>query len=189
MISRSSLSVTGNDPGILSAFSVDKSSRIAQLNPIGTLRPMSITQICSNHPSRLYHCARCHKQVILCTHCDRGNIYCAKACARIARKRSRCAAALRYQATRLGKFKHALSQKRYRVKLRLQKKVIDQGSPLDLPPVPFPALNNDLPSAANGQFSCALCGRDVGDSLRYGYLNGIRRFTGYVLRTSTALGP
>jgi hypothetical protein len=89
----------------------------------------------------------------------------------------------------LGKFKHALSQKRYRAKLRLQKKVIDQGSQVNPLPVPFPALNNDLPSAANGQLSCALCGKTVGDSLRHDFLNGVRRFIGYVLRTSTALGP
>ena len=27
--------------------------------------------------ARLYHCARCHCQVILCRRCDRGQVYCA----------------------------------------------------------------------------------------------------------------
>ena len=150
---------------------------------------MTVTQSHSIHAARLYHCARCRSQVILCTHCDRGNLYCSKVCAKIARAVRHCAAALRYQATRSGKLNHALSQKRYRAKLRLQKKVIDQGSQVNQRPVRFPALNNDLPSAANEPLCCALCGKIVGNSLRHGFLNGVRRFIGYVLRTSTALGP
>jgi hypothetical protein len=30
--------------------------------------------------ARLYLCARCRVQVVLCSHCDRGNRYCNRAC-------------------------------------------------------------------------------------------------------------
>jgi hypothetical protein len=37
-------------------------------------------------PVRLFLCQSCRVQVLICSHCDRGHIYCAEACARKARK-------------------------------------------------------------------------------------------------------
>ena len=34
---------------------------------------------------RLYHCARCHRQVVIYRACDRGNLYCFDGCAGLAR--------------------------------------------------------------------------------------------------------
>ena len=31
--------------------------------------------------ARLFNCARCRRQVVICSHCDRGNRYCGKRCA------------------------------------------------------------------------------------------------------------
>jgi hypothetical protein len=39
--------------------------------------------------ARLFNCARCQRQVVICSHCDRGNIYCAKRCSQSARPQSR----------------------------------------------------------------------------------------------------
>ena len=62
--------------------------------------------------ARLYHCARCHCQVIICSHCDRGNIYCCS-CAPLAHQESLRAAGRRYQNTHRGKLKHAQRQRLY----------------------------------------------------------------------------
>ena len=78
------------------------------------------------HSPRLYYCALCHAQSIICSHCDRGQIYCSDTCAREARLKSCREAEKRYQHTSRGKHKHAARQKRYRERLR--QKVTDQGS-------------------------------------------------------------
>ena len=81
--------------------------------------------------ARLYHCARCRCQVVICRHCDRGNLYCFDGCADQARAESLRAAGRRYQSTRQGRHQHAERQRRYR--RRLADKVTQQGSP----PVPL----------------------------------------------------
>ena len=75
---------------------------------------------------RLFNCQRCHKQVIICTHCDRGNRYCPDGCAEKARAESLKRAAKKYQQSRPGKRNNALRQQRYRQSLR--EKVTHQGS-------------------------------------------------------------
>ena len=78
------------------------------------------------HTPRLYLCLLCYEQVIICRHCDRGNIYCGWVCAQKARIKSLHLAGSRYQSTLNGKRHHAARQARYR--LRLEKKVTHQGS-------------------------------------------------------------
>jgi hypothetical protein len=80
-----------------------------------------------NASARLYHCARCHAQVILCRRCDRGNVYCANGCAFQARTLSQRRAACRYRSTRRGRLRNAERQHRFRA--RQQQKVTHQGSP------------------------------------------------------------
>ena len=77
--------------------------------------------------ARLYHCARCRCQVVICQRCDRGNIYCAQDCASLTRAESRRSAGQRYQSSLPGRHKHADRQRRYRQ--RLEDKVTHQGSP------------------------------------------------------------
>ena len=43
-------------------------------------------------PARLFLCARCQAQVLVCSCCDRGQIYCASGCAREARRQAQRAA-------------------------------------------------------------------------------------------------
>ncbi len=78
------------------------------------------------YPPRLFNCARCACQVVICSHCDRGQIYCAGACAHQSRLESLQQAGQRYQSSRQGQLNHAARQARYRE--RQQKKVTHQGS-------------------------------------------------------------
>lgn len=75
--------------------------------------------------ARLFNCARCFKQVLICSKCDRGNIYCTRNCATICRKKSLKAAGEKYQQTKAGKTNHAARQQFYRQK---QKKVTHHSS-------------------------------------------------------------
>ena len=75
--------------------------------------------------ARLFNCARCRAQVLICSRCDRGNIYCGPTCSQQARRESLRAAGGRYQRSRRGRFCHAERQRRYR---RRPHKVTHQGS-------------------------------------------------------------
>ena len=79
-----------------------------------------------NPSARMFQCARCHCQVIVCRHCDRGNVYCANGCADLARSASLRRAAKRYRSTRRGRHSNADRQRRFRARQR--EKVTHQGS-------------------------------------------------------------
>ena len=79
-----------------------------------------------NPSARLFFCARCHCQVIICRRCDRGQVYCADGCADLARSVSQRRAGQRYGATRRGRHNNAERQRRFRTRLR--DKVTHQGS-------------------------------------------------------------
>lgn len=67
-----------------------------------------------DRPARLYLCARCRVQVILCSRCDRGNRYCGQACGHQARTEARRQAAQRYQGSWRGRIAHAQRSHRWR---------------------------------------------------------------------------
>ena len=124
--------------------------------------------------ARLFFCARCHGQVILCRACDRGHIYCGKGCAQAARRASQQRAGARYRRTRRGRWNNAERQRRFRAR---RQKVTHHRSAPQLPPavVPdnaacadrsaFPARDHD-PTA----IYCQHCGREVDPFLRRDYL-------------------
>lgn len=64
--------------------------------------------------ARLYQCARCQDQVLICSHCDRGNIYCAGDCSDLSRKEKLKEAQKRYEKTDKAKKAKAKRQQRYR---------------------------------------------------------------------------
>ena len=74
---------------------------------------------------RLFVRVCCRTQVLICSHCDRGQIYCAAHCAQAARSHSIREAGKRYQTSRRGRFTHAERSRRYRAR---QKNVTHQGS-------------------------------------------------------------
>ena len=57
--------------------------------------------------ARMFLCARCRDQVLLCSHCDRGQLYCSRACSFAGRRERRRETAQRYQRSRGGRLKHA----------------------------------------------------------------------------------
>ena len=75
--------------------------------------------------ARLFYCALCDTQVIICSKCDRGNIYCGDECARLARLESSRAAGKRYQESYKGRLNHAARQQQYRQ--RQQKKMAEKN--------------------------------------------------------------
>ena len=141
--------------------------------------------------ARLFNCARCRCQVVICSHCDRGNVYCGKRCAQAARCQSRREAGRRYQETRRGRFAHAERQRRYRQRRRA--KVTHQGSPPLLPDETLPAESE--PSARRSDFlaadcidaiRCHLCGRVCSDFVRPSFLHRRRTRTAIALPHAVA---
>ena len=129
---------------------------------------------------RLFQCARCLRQVKICTSCDRGNIYCGPACARLARKAARCAASKRYQRTSRGKENHARCQKRYREKQRVKiqdkmNKVIDHGSYSNPHGLCFSTMDEERFGLAVNYLHCDFCGRRSNAYARRDFLNHYRR--------------
>lgn len=67
---------------------------------------------------RLFLCARCRDQVLLCSHCDRGQQYCSRACSILSRRERRRETAQRYQRSRSGRLKHAARTASWRERRR-----------------------------------------------------------------------
>ncbi len=130
---------------------------------------------------RFYMCLLCHYQVHLCSHCDRGNLYCSKKCSNSVRKRNLKLSSKRYQKTFKGKLNNAKRQATHRLKKRSQiksitKKVTHQGSPI--------MVNNDLLQSVEiktktdkfaqtkGVIKCHFCHKEIGDYLRFDFYKG-----------------
>ncbi len=123
--------------------------------------------------ARLYYCALCRTQVIICSDCDRGNIYCLNGCAQHARQSSLKTAGKRYQNTFNGRCRHAARQQRYRAR---QEKVTHQGSQTVSLDSCFQPTNIVLKtdktvhhSATHGHCHC--CQQSVSAFLRADYLH------------------
>ena len=83
----------------------------------------------ADQSARLFLCACCRTQVLVCRQCDRGQRYCADGCAATTRQALQRDSALRYQRGRAGRFKHALRTRRWRARqVALAKIVTHQGS-------------------------------------------------------------
>jgi hypothetical protein len=146
----------------------------------GEGRPLRLG--CADHdgaPSgRLFLCARCRAQVVICSHCDRGHRYCADGCAWEARRGSQREAGRRYQKSRDGRFARAERNRRYRAR---RKFVTHQGSPRQcsdgvLAATTAVVANGQLTAddAVRAVWQCRWCGRICSDSVRLGPLRGRR---------------
>jgi hypothetical protein len=124
------------------------------------------------HTLRLFSCARCHTQTVICSHCDRGQIYCGSECSIAARLQSKRAADKRYQLTPGGKMKHALRQRRYRE--RLNKIVTDHGSHSPTQNALLQPVKNEAKEMMESQDDlskrCCFCKKSVSSWLRNGFL-------------------
>jgi hypothetical protein len=136
---------------------------------------------------RLFVCARCRTQVVLCTRCDRGNVYCGAACSQIVRRTSMREAGRRYQSSRAGRFAHAARARRYRAR---RKNLTHQGSAAAgtgalLPAETTPqSAHNATPDSEPLQRDvanvprCSRCGAQRAQAVRQGWLRRRCRIAG-----------
>jgi hypothetical protein len=117
--------------------------------------------------ARIFNCARCHRQVIICSCCDRGNSYCSPTCSAKSRKASVQAAGKRYQQTYQGKLKHAERQRRYRNKI-VTHHTYQESPANDLLP---PASNEAIIIIPRGDLCCHICGCSCKKLLRTSFLH------------------
>ena len=84
---------------------------------------------------RLFLCARCQAQVLVCRQCDRGQRYCAAECAEITRLNRQREAGKRYQQSRAGRHKHAARTRQWRKRRAAAAKIVthhsSQATPAD----------------------------------------------------------
>lgn len=133
---------------------------------------------------RLYHCARCHKQNIICQKCDRGQRYCPVDCRAQARAESIKRAKIKHQQTHHGRLNNAQRQARFRARLR--KKVTDHSS---TPSTTHAVLRHDEHSKVHAahlkkstvikalnatKLCCHFCGLPCGQFLRNDFLGQSR---------------
>jgi hypothetical protein len=107
--------------------------------------------------ARRFLCARCRGPVLVCSHCDRGQIYCASGCAAAARGERQRDAARRYQHSRRGRFKHAARTQRWRARQAVATRlatttpaqlVTHQGCPLAASTAVLEAVPSPMPGVA-----------------------------------------
>lgn len=143
-----------------------------------------------DRPARLFLCARCRTQVLLCSHCDRGQRYCTAACSRQARDAAQRDAAQRYQRSRRGRMAHAARTRRWRSR-RLAcrvgaNSVTHHGSQAGVVAAPLAAWTHDtaslpldataavtsspLTTEAGAAPCCARCSAPLGTWVRQGFL-------------------
>ena len=158
-----------------------------------------------DRPARLFLCAGCRIQVVLCSRCDRGNRYCGRACWRQTHDLAQREAACRYQRSRGGRIRHAARSQRWRQRAALRAAQGDQGDGNDdagyagdedaahkvthqgcLPGVgaaPLAACTHDIASTAavgapeppTPLQRCRRCGAAQPDWLRQGFLRRSRQ--------------
>ncbi len=125
--------------------------------------------------ARLFKCTLCLRQVVICSQCDRGNIYCGQYCAQQARMESIREANQRYRMTFQGRLNHAACQQRYRQ--RQKQKVTDQGSVITTPDdLLFRETDKRivkvkiLVAKQNDLTICHFCGSQCSNSVRWNFL-------------------
>lgn len=125
-------------------------------------------------PARLFLCQGCRLQVLICSHCDRGHMYCVAGCALEARRRSRRDAGRRYQVSRRGRINHAARSRRHRARKNF---VTHQGSAPDrmndlLPADQTVGMRERSPrdGARRPRWHCHRCGRRCPELVRRDFL-------------------
>jgi hypothetical protein len=126
--------------------------------------------------ARVFACARCGVQVLVCSRCDRGQRYCGIECAGPARRESLREAGRRYQASRAGRFAHARRARRYRQRWREQEIVTHHGCQATSPASTLAAQPSEATAAATREdaapapWHCHWCERSCALPLRRGFL-------------------
>jgi hypothetical protein len=107
-------------------YTVPMKAVLQQCCTLGRVRPAPLARSPRMHmdrSARLFLCARCRDQVLLCSHCDRGQQYCSRACSSVSRRERRRETAERYQSSRGGQLRHAARSARWRQRRRSPRQV------------------------------------------------------------------
>ena len=102
-------------------YTVPMKAVLQQCCTLGRVRPAPLARSPGMHmdrSARLFLCARCRDQVLLCSHCDHGQQYCSRACSSVSRRERRRETAERYQSSRGGRLKHAARSASWRQRRR-----------------------------------------------------------------------
>jgi len=114
---------------------------------------------------RLFLCARCQAQVLVCSQCDRGQRYCANGCANITRRSRQREAGVRYQQSRIGRHKHAARMHQWRVRSAASAKIVTHhGSQVTAADAVLPG-NESPPAISPDSQAQPLCSPIASDSL------------------------
>lgn len=130
---------------------------------------------------RLFNCARCRAQVRICSHCDRGQIYCSRGCAARRRSESIRRAGQRYQRTPRGRVMHAAREARHRVRVRAcTASVTHQGTPRAVRSCIVSSMR-DRPSLSpayddSAVVCCTFCGHRCRPFSRRDFIRARRRY-------------
>lgn len=129
---------------------------------------------CQINPTpRFFLCNSCRRQVVICSRCDRGQVYCGRDCALEVRRRRQREARHRYQASECGRKLHADRSRRFRARGR---RVTDQGPTLGTPGhqqseparAAVTAVRPAIINPARRLTACHCCGHPVPDRVRMG---------------------
>jgi len=131
-------------------------------------------KITDGEPGRFFLCAACRAQVLVCSDCDRGQIYCNEGCAREVRRLSQREAGRRYQRSSKGRAAHAERSRRYRARRR---SVTHQGPPqppqrnlaTGRPATTEGPTSTRRPAPASLKYSCYWCGCPCSRFVRQGF--------------------
>jgi len=147
-------------------------------------------------PARLFVCACCRVQVLVCSDCDHGQIYCADGCAKLRRRELQMAAAKRYQSSRAGRIRHAERSKRWRARQAAMNEIVThQGSqeyagnavlevitptalhPSTEPCIASPPTISTVLPCPREVWSCHWCGCKCLAHVRLGFLRHLSKFS------------
>lgn len=152
--------------------------------PRGKPRGARLAQACA----RIFLCARCRVQVVLCSRCDRGNRYCSVACSGASRRMGQREAARRYQRSPKGRTAHAARSRRWRDQQRAlapaacdDAGVTHHGSPAAEVDAPLPSCQaqaSTTPVSATAPKFCRRCARTLLPWVRQGFLRRRRTAAG-----------
>ena len=122
---------------------------------------------------RMYACALCQREVLLCSGCDRGQRYCGVGCRKQARRTCLRQAGRRYQDSRAGRFAHARRSRRYRQRQKIVTHQASQVAPLPPTVVADPAEAEAVAATvavAAPAWPCCCCGGACMPVVRRGFL-------------------
>ena len=114
---------------------------------------------------RLFLCARCQAQVLVCSQCDRGHRYCANGCANITRRSRQREASNRYQQSRTGRHKHAARMHQWRQRRAASAKIVTHHGSQNTPTDAVLPVNESTPALPPDSQSLSLCTSSTSESI------------------------